>query len=38
MRRILKAIAAGTEIGNVTTLADPSVVDKLLEDRKKIEA
>ncbi|MFX1522451.1 MAG: acetate--CoA ligase [Promethearchaeota archaeon] len=37
MRRILKAIAAGTEIGNVTTLADPSVVDKLLEDRKKIE-
>lgn len=36
MRRILKAIASGTEIGNVTTLADPSVVDVLLEDRKKI--
>jgi acetyl-CoA synthetase len=36
MRRILKAIAAGTEVGNVTTLADPSVVDALLEDRKKI--
>ncbi|MHA2180637.1 MAG: acetate--CoA ligase, partial [Promethearchaeota archaeon] len=37
MRRILKAIAAGSEIGNITTLADPSVVDRLLEDRKKIE-
>jgi hypothetical protein len=37
MRRILKAIAAGTEIGNVTTLADPTVVDALLEERKKIE-
>jgi len=36
MRRILKAIASGTEIGNVTTLADPSVVDALLEERKKI--
>ena len=29
MRRILKAIAAGTDIGNVTTLADPTVVDTL---------
>ncbi|MHA1992838.1 MAG: acetate--CoA ligase [Candidatus Hodarchaeales archaeon] len=37
MRRILKAIAAGGEIGNITTLADPSVVDRLLEDRKKIK-
>ena len=37
MRRILKAIASGTEIGNVTTLADPSVVDVLLEDRKKMD-
>ena len=37
MRRILKAIAAGTEIGNVTTLADPSVVDALLEERKKMD-
>ena len=37
MRRILKAIASGTDIGNVTTLADPSVVDVLLEDRKKID-
>ncbi|MFX1428739.1 MAG: acetate--CoA ligase [Promethearchaeota archaeon] len=37
MRRILKAIAAGTEIGNVTTLADPSVVNALLEERKKMD-
>ncbi|MBY9014698.1 MAG: acetate--CoA ligase [Candidatus Lokiarchaeota archaeon] len=37
MRRILKAIASGTEIGNVTTLADPSVVDMLLEERKKMD-
>jgi acetyl-CoA synthetase len=37
MRRILKAIASGTEIGNVTTLADPSVVDELLADRKKMD-
>jgi hypothetical protein len=37
MRRILKAIAAGTDIGNVTTLADPSVVDSLLEERKKMD-
>jgi acetyl-CoA synthetase len=36
MRRILKAIASGTDIGNVTTLADPSVVDSLLEERKKM--
>ena len=37
MRRILKAIASGTEIGNVTTLADPSVADALLEERKKMD-
>ncbi|MEE9378955.1 MAG: hypothetical protein V3V33_13065 [Candidatus Lokiarchaeia archaeon] len=37
MKRILKAIAAGTDIGNVTTLADPSVVDALLEERKKMD-
>lgn len=37
MRRILKAIAEGSDIGNVTTLADPGVVDQLLEDRKKIK-
>jgi acetyl-CoA synthetase len=35
MRRILKSIAAGSEdIGDTTTLADPSVVDHLLADRK----
>ena len=35
MRRILKAIAAGKvdELGDVTTLADPTVVDKLVEER-----
>ncbi|MFX1366373.1 MAG: acetate--CoA ligase [Promethearchaeota archaeon] len=37
MRRILKAIAAGTEIGNVTTLADPAVVDDLINERKKMD-
>ena len=37
MRGILKAIATGTDIGNVTTLADPSVVDSLLEERKKMD-
>ena len=36
MRRILKVIASGTDIGNVITLADPSVVDSLLEERKKM--
>ena len=37
MRRILKAIAAGNDIGNVTTLADPSVVDALLEEREMMD-
>jgi len=37
MQRILKAIAAGTDVGNVTTLADPSVVDTLLKGRKKMD-
>ncbi|MFX1445886.1 MAG: hypothetical protein ACFFHV_20915 [Promethearchaeota archaeon] len=37
MRGILKSIAAGTDIGNVTTLADPSVVEDLLEERKIID-
>jgi acetyl-CoA synthetase len=37
MRRILKKIAMNSEeIGDTTTLADPSVVEKLIEDRKKI--
>ncbi len=35
MRRILKSIAAGsTDVGDTTTLADPSVVEHLLEERK----
>jgi acetyl-CoA synthetase len=35
MRRILKIIASGgDDVGNTTTLADPSVVDHLLADRK----
>ncbi|MDD3643473.1 MAG: AMP-binding protein, partial [Candidatus Krumholzibacteria bacterium] len=35
MRRILKSIAAGShDVGDTTTLADPSVVDHLLADRK----
>ena len=33
MRRILKAIANGDEIGDTTTLADPSVVDVLKNER-----
>jgi len=37
MRRILKQIAMNSpDIGDTTTLADPTVVDQLLEDRKKI--
>ena len=38
MRRILRKIAAGDtkELGDVTTLADPSVVDKLIEIRQKL--
>jgi acetyl-CoA synthetase len=35
MRRILKALAEGKDdVGNTTTLADPSVVDTLIADRK----
>ncbi len=37
MRRILKQIAMNSEdIGDTTTLADPSVVDRLLDERKKL--
>ena len=37
MRRILKKIAMDSDdIGDTSTLADPSVVDKLVEDRKKL--
>lgn len=35
MRRILKALAEGKDdVGNTTTLADPSVVDDLISNRK----
>ncbi|MFX1303371.1 MAG: acetate--CoA ligase [Promethearchaeota archaeon] len=37
MRRILKAIASGTPLGNITTLANPEIVDKLIEERKKMD-
>jgi len=37
MRRILKAIDSLSDVGNITTLADPSVVDNLLEERKKMD-
>ncbi len=37
MLRILKAIASGTEIGNVITLTDPSLVYVLLEERRKMD-
>ncbi|MFX1479141.1 MAG: acetate--CoA ligase [Promethearchaeota archaeon] len=37
MRRILKAITTMSDVGNVTTLADPSVVDDLLAERKKMD-
>ena len=37
MRRILRKIAAGEyqDLGDVTTLADPSVVEKLVEDHRR---
>ncbi|GAH87868.1 unnamed protein product, partial [marine sediment metagenome] len=38
MRRILKAIATGSNVGNITTLADPSVVDELIREKLRIEA
>jgi len=38
MRRILRKIAAGqfTDLGDMTTLADPAVVQNLIEERRKI--
>jgi acetyl-CoA synthetase len=37
MRRILRKIAAGEvdDLGDVSTLADPSVVGALVEDRQR---
>ena len=39
MRRILRKVAAGlySELGDVTTLADPSVVERIVEDHKKLQ-
>ena len=38
VRRVLRKIAAGeyTGLGDVTTLADPAVVDQLIEAHKKL--
>jgi hypothetical protein len=38
MRRILRKIAAGeyTDLGNVTTLADPEIVDQLIEAHRAL--
>jgi len=36
-RRILKAIATMSDVGNVPTLADPELVDTLLGERKKMD-
>ena len=36
MRRILKAIATQADIGNTMTLANPEVVNALIEDRKSL--
>jgi acetyl-CoA synthetase len=38
MRRILRNIAAGeyTDLGDITTLADPPVVEKLVEGHKEL--
>ncbi|MEN8006116.1 MAG: acetate--CoA ligase [Candidatus Krumholzibacteriota bacterium] len=38
MRRILRNIAAGeyTDLGDITTLADPTVVEKLIEGHKEL--
>ena len=38
MRRILRKIAANEhdQLGDITTLADPTVVDSLVENRKNI--
>jgi len=39
MRRILRKIAAGefSELGDITTLAEPAVVEKLVEDRQRAQ-
>ena len=34
MRRLLRSIADGDDLGNTTTLADPSIVDELQKQFK----
>lgn len=36
MRRVLKAIATMSDIGDVMTLANPEVVQHLIEEREKL--
>ncbi|MFX0092650.1 MAG: acetyl-coenzyme A synthetase, partial [Candidatus Hodarchaeota archaeon] len=36
MRRILRAIATQQDIGNTMTLANPEVVEALIEERQKM--
>ena len=36
MRRVLKAIATQSDVGNTTTLANPEVVEGLIEERAKM--
>lgn len=38
MRRLLKDIAAGQALGDVTTLADPAVVQMLKEEHQEQES
>jgi acetyl-CoA synthetase len=40
MRRILRQIAAGEydDLGDVTTLADPGVVDRMVADHRRAAA
>ena len=37
MRRVSKAIATQGDIGNVMSLANPEVVEGLIEERKKLD-
>ena len=39
MRRTLRKVAAGQygELGDVSTLADPSVVDRIVADHRKLQ-
>lgn len=37
MRRIPKAITTMSDVRNVTTLADPSIIDKYIGEHKKLD-